>query len=792
MKKLVPAIAIVVVLAAIAAGWSYQAGLWGHEKGDTLTLYGNVDIRTVDLGFRVAGRIAEMPVDEGDHVAPGDVLARLDPVPLEQALAAAKAEVDAAKAARDKAVVGNRPQEIAQAKAIVDQRRATVARAEPALRRAERLVKSDTISQSSLDSAEAEYREAEAMLEAARQSLALLEAGTRAEDIAAAEASLSAALASRDAAETALEDATLKAAQEGTVMTRAREPGAIVAAGATVFTVAIDRPVRVRAYVSEPDLGKVVPGQKVELTTDSTDKGLSWDGGVHLADGRVHAQVRADAEPSDRSRLSSAHHRVGSRRCAAAGPAGDGGPPRRRPVTDAATATLEGVTRRFAKGGAPALDNVSMAIRAGLMTGLVGPDGAGKTTLIRLLAGLLDPTAGRVTVLGKPATGGDRARIGYMPQRFGLYEDLSVIENLTLYADLRGLPRGQRGERFAELLRFTDLGPFQTRLAGRLSGGMKQKLGLACALVETPELLLLDEPGVGVDPVSRRELWAMVKKLTGEGIAVLWSTAYLDEAEKCDTVFLLSEGKLIHSGPPRALTEEVAGRTFRMPEAGAGKRQLLTALMDETDVRDATIQGASLRLLMAPEAVPPEGAVAVPPRFEDAFVDRLGGGPPGTSLLAENYRAVPDGGGAAIEAKGLTKRFGSFTAADDIDLDIPRGEIFGLLGPNGAGKSTTFKMLCGLLTPTSGEGRVAGHDLRHARAEARQSLGYMAQKFSLYGDLSVRQNLNFFAGVYGLTGAHRRATIERMIGIFHLEPYLRQNAGGCRSASSSACRSPAR
>ncbi|MCA8883446.1 MAG: ABC transporter ATP-binding protein [Rhodobacteraceae bacterium] len=453
------------------------------------------------------------------------------------------------------------------------------------------------------------------------------------------------------------------------------------------------------------------------------------------------------------------------------------------------TAELHGVSRRF--GAATALDDISIVIRPGVMSGLVGPDGAGKTTLIRLLAGLLDPTAGRVTVFGQPATRADRARVGYMPQRFGLYEDLSVIENLRLYANLRGVVARDQARRFDDLLRLTDLTGFQQRLAGRLSGGMKQKLGLACALVQTPDLLLLDEPGVGVDPVSRRELWRMVQNLTGAGIAVLWSTAYLDEAEKCDEVFLLSEGRLLHAGPPGDLTADVAGRVFGLRSPGQGRRRLLAQLMDRDDIRDATIQGGSLRLLMQPGAAPPEAAIPARPRFEDAFVDRLGGGPGGTSALAETYPLIPETGAPVIEAQGLSKRFGAFIAADNIRFDVPRGEIFGLLGPNGAGKSTTFKMLCGLLTPSSGTGRVAGHDLHHARAAARQSLGYMAQKFSLYGDLSVRQNLNFFAGVYGLHGRARRDKIAQMTDIFHLGPYLRQNAGalplGFKQRLSLAC-----
>ena len=220
-----------------------------------------------------------------------------------------------------------------------------------------------------------------------------------------------------------------------------------------------------------------------------------------------------------------------------------------------AVATARGLTKRFTGQETPALDGVSIDIEPGKMTGLVGPDGAGKTTLIRILAGLIDPDAGHATVFGWPATDTDRSMIGYMPQRFGLYEDLTVIENLRLYADLRGLPPEQRQASFDRLLEFTDLKRFTERLAGKLSGGMKQKLGLACAMVRAPKLLLLDEPGVGVDPVSRRELWQIVKDLAGDGIGVLWSTAYLDEAEKCDTVTLLSEGRRLYDGDPQVLTE---------------------------------------------------------------------------------------------------------------------------------------------------------------------------------------------------------------------------------------------
>ncbi|MPZ44565.1 MAG: ATP-binding cassette domain-containing protein [Betaproteobacteria bacterium] len=453
----------------------------------------------------------------------------------------------------------------------------------------------------------------------------------------------------------------------------------------------------------------------------------------------------------------------------------------------APVASARAVTKRFAKGAPAALDGVDIDIVPGRMTGVVGPDGAGKTTLIRLLAGLLDADAGAVEVLGEPATYCDRSQIGYMPQRFGLYEDLSVMENLSLYADLRGLPRSERASTFERLLDFTALAPFHDRLAGKLSGGMKQKLGLACALVNTPKVLLLDEPSVGVDPVSRRELWTMVTALVREGIGALWSTAYLDEAERCDTVFLLSEGRLLYRGDPAELASRVAGRTYLLFTDVGARRSLLERALDRDEISDGIVQGASLRLVIKPGASPPTPETlqaapgsrmeAVAPRFEDAFVDILGGGPPGTSPLASSYRAIAQSTEPAIVAQGLTKRFGEFTAARDITFSIPRGQIFGLLGPNGAGKSTTFKMLCGLLTPSAGTGRVAGHDLRIARADARQSLGYMAQKFSLYGDLSVRQNLDFFAGAYGLAGAAQRQAIERVVAVFHLEDQLRTNSG---------------
>jgi ABC-2 type transport system ATP-binding protein len=449
-----------------------------------------------------------------------------------------------------------------------------------------------------------------------------------------------------------------------------------------------------------------------------------------------------------------------------------------------AAVEIAGLTKRF--GHTEALRSLTTNIYPGRLTGLVGPDGAGKTTLMRLMAGLLTPSSGTVRVLGFD-TVRNAERIselaGYMPQRFGLYEDLSVMENLDLYAQLRGLESDALKEHFDRLLTFTRLGPFTARLAGRLSGGMKQKLGLACALISSPRLLLLDEPGVGVDPVSRQDLWRMVHAQTAEGVAVVWATAYLDEAERCDTVILLNEGQAEFAGPPGELTATLTQRSLSLSHPKQDRRVVLSRALNLASICDGVIQGSSVRVVLRQGAGRDEidglanevGAEIVPvaPRFEDGFIDLLGGGPGGTSALAESMAPVTLRSDLAVECRELTRRFGDFVAADHVSFQVEKGEIFGLLGPNGAGKSTTFKMLCGLLKPTAGEALVAGLNLRTATSDAKSQLGYMAQKFSLYGLLSVQQNLEFSAGVYGLTGAAKRTRIAEMIEIFHLQGYLK-------------------
>ncbi|WP_434654074.1 ATP-binding cassette domain-containing protein [Chromobacterium violaceum] len=450
-----------------------------------------------------------------------------------------------------------------------------------------------------------------------------------------------------------------------------------------------------------------------------------------------------------------------------------------------------GLGKRFSGAAADAVSGVELAIPPGCVAGLVGPDGAGKTTLLRMLAGLLTPSGGKARVAGlDPVAEGDALRrsIGYMPQKFGLYEDLTVQENLNLYADLREVATGDRERDFARLLALTDLAAFTARPAGKLSGGMKQKLGLACSLLGRPRVLLLDEPGVGVDPISRRELWKLIRALSVDGITVLLSTAYLDEAESCDVVYLMAGGRIRAGGSPADLTAPLAGRCLRLTGIPGNRRRLLQRLLRQPALMDGTIQGHSLRLLLrdaehwpdlaAAEAGPDARLQVARPRLEDAFISLLGGGPGGDSALAAVMPDAPSRADeAVIEARRLGKRFGDFRAADDISFSVRRGEVFGLLGPNGAGKSTTFKMECGLLKPSEGQALVMGLDLKASPSAARQQLGYMAQKFSLYAQLTVRRNLMFFSGVYGLAGAAQRAKVAQMERVFGLSPYMDSPAG---------------
>jgi ABC-2 type transport system ATP-binding protein len=470
------------------------------------------------------------------------------------------------------------------------------------------------------------------------------------------------------------------------------------------------------------------------------------------------------------------------------------------PAENSAALSGHGIRKIFHRDSGEvvrALDNISIEVQPGTLAALVGPDGAGKTTLLRLAAGLMAADEGELKILGVDV-GADpqqiQNRIGYMPQRFGLYEDLSVQENLDLYADLHGISAAERQRRYPRLMEMTALGPFTQRLAGQLSGGMKQKLGLACTLVCAPELLLLDEPTVGVDPLSRRELWAIIFQLVQEqGLTVLLSTSYLDEAERCGYVVVMHHGKVLAQGAPGDVSELAAHRVYLAdPPAGRKAREFQALLLGQPAIVDAVPEGGRVRFVRAPsddaaaahEALDTNlnrdralaGATirAVPARFEDGFMVLLHSvSAPRQGVGAMTFVPSPaqKHAGAVVQVRDLVRQFGAFTAVDHINFDVERGEIFGLLGPNGAGKTTTFRMLCGLLPATSGALRVAGMDLRRARASARQRIGYVAQKFSLYGQLSVLENLEFFASAYNLRGVRKKERIGWALRQFDLTAF---------------------
>ena len=371
-----------------------------------------------------------------------------------------------------------------------------------------------------------------------------------------------------------------------------------------------------------------------------------------------------------------------------------------------------------------ALDDVTLDIPAGKVVGLIGPDGVGKSTLLGLIAGVRKAQAGKVTVLGQDMRSARArsilgARIAYMPQGLGknLYPTLSVRENLDFFGRLFGQKLAERRDRIAMLTEATGLAPFLDRPAGKLSGGMKQKLGLCAALIHDPDLLILDEPTTGVDPLSRRQFWELIDRIRAKltGMSVLVATAYMEEAERFEWLAAMNDGKVIATGSPEDI------------RAQAGK---------------ATLEDAFIEML--PKEEGEEVGVTLRPRL------------------------AKDGAVPAIEAFDLVKRFGDFTAVDHVSFTIPEGEIFGFLGSNGCGKSTTMKMLTGLLQPTEGRSKLFGEELENGDMAARQNIGYMSQAFSLYTELTVRQNLELHAELYHIPPERRAERVREVLDEFEL------------------------
>ncbi|HEX8116095.1 MAG TPA: ATP-binding cassette domain-containing protein [Pyrinomonadaceae bacterium] len=434
-------------------------------------------------------------------------------------------------------------------------------------------------------------------------------------------------------------------------------------------------------------------------------------------------------------------------------------------------------------GRLDAVKGVSLEIRAGEIFGLIGPDGAGKTSVFQILGGVMAQTSGKAEMYGVSARDA-RPFVGYLTQTFSLYQDMTVLENLHYIGELRRLARAAIDERGMHYLRMFDMARFTDRLAGSLSGGMKQKLALACALIAEPRILLLDEPTTGVDPVSRREFWDTLVHLSGRGMTIVVATPYLDEAERCTRVALMFDGQIQQTGTPAEIRRGLGLERLEVRASDLGRAEDVLASTQGID--DVQRFGDRLDLMVEDPARGEELTRAAldaagletrnirhtSPTLENAFVSilRASVGSAATPAFPRRrrFRERPEGA-VAIGARSLHKRFGSFHAVKDVNIEVKYGEIYGLLGANGAGKTTTIKILCGLLSPTSGEMELAGERGSLRSSFVRQRLGYMSQKFSLYDDLTIEENLDFFAGVYGVPRAEREEKKRWVLSVSGLE-----------------------
>ena len=441
---------------------------------------------------------------------------------------------------------------------------------------------------------------------------------------------------------------------------------------------------------------------------------------------------------------------------------------------------VQGLHKRY--GRVAAVQGIDLEVYPGEVFGLIGPDGAGKTTTFQILAGVMEATVGNIRVLDRRPRDA-RLGIGYLTQQFSLYLDLSIDENLRYVAGLRQVPEPLFLERRIKYLQLMNLEKFGSRLAGQLSGGMKQKLALCCALVSHPQVLLLDEPTTGVDPVSRREFWDVLAALSREGMTIVVATPYLDEAERCQRIALMYEGQIQQTGTLAELRATLGLQ--RLEVRSRALEQTEQVLLDEiatgvTGIRDVQTFGDRLDVLV--ENVQTDEAhiqtilseqqlnattQAAEVTLENVFVTRLrqqGSDPPFVAFPRSHQRNL-DLNSIAIAAQNLRKVFGNFQSVKDVNLEIRYGEIYGLLGANGAGKTTTIKMLCGLLPPTGGTIRLAGYTNNLRDASVRERIGYMSQKFTLYDDLTIIQNLEFYCGVYNVPKFARSRKIDWVLEI---------------------------
>ncbi|MGL4617781.1 MAG: ATP-binding cassette domain-containing protein [Chroococcidiopsis sp.] len=458
-------------------------------------------------------------------------------------------------------------------------------------------------------------------------------------------------------------------------------------------------------------------------------------------------------------------------------------------VLDLSDVTIEIQKLYKCYGKTIALRGIDLDVRRGELFGLIGPDGAGKTTAFNILGGVMEATAGEARILGLPARDA-RNYTGYLTQQFSLYSDLSVDENIYYSAGLRLVPEKQLEGRRNKYLKLMQLEQFRDRLAGKLSGGMRQKLALCCALIAEPQVLLLDEPTTGVDTVARREFWDILAGLTTQGITVVVATPDLDEAERCDRVALLYSGRIQEIGSPAVLKAQLGLKRLvvRTPELFSAEQSLVQAVGSNSQIADVVTLGDRIEVLIRD---PHSGEIQVrnllnqnhvsiehiqleEPTLENVFVNllrRRGSVPkfiPFPRSRTQNGNKT-ESSNVAIWAHNLNRVFGNFQAVKNLNLEIHYGEVYGLLGANGAGKTTAIKMLCGLLPIGSGNISLAGETGNLRSAALRQRIGYMSQKFTLYNDLTILENLQFYSGVYGIPPRQQREKINWVLAICGLE-----------------------
>ena len=479
---------------------------------------------------------------------------------------------------------------------------------------------------------------------------------------------------------------------------------------------------------------------------------------------------------------------------------------------DATVIGVAGLNKHYRRGQVEAVKGVSLEVHKGQVFGLIGPDGAGKTSIMQILAGVLSATGGNAEVAGIDVLAHPedvKSLIGYMPQGLGLnlYDSLTVAENIEFFRDLRQVPEQQYLANRERLLSMTRLTPFLGRPAGKLSGGMRQKLALICTLIHLPDILLLDEPTTGVDPLSRRDFWTIIHELvTTREVTVLLTTAYMDEAERCHHVALMHDGAIISEGAPEALTTGLPGRLATVQ--GAPPRIIIDTLHDFPGAESTAMFGAEVHVQLSNDVGDLEshlrasglGDVTVrpiQPGLEDVFVHHLMTASQESRSLEQPRTTLSMGGEKSdvdetmVQIDAITCRFGEFVAVDAVHFSVQAGEIFGLLGPNGAGKTTLIRMLCGLQLPSEGSARVAGLDVRNKPQQLREHIGYMSQRFSLYRDLRVQENINLYAGLYGLSTTERHHRGAQMLESLGIAPYRNRLTGslplGLRQRVALAC-----